>query len=112
MKGDLKHRNLQIINAYYQVMQVKDSIGETHELMLEIVDIPGGQSVHNVANWYLENTKVAILCYAINDRRSYEDINAWIDHIKDKEGLFSVILGNKSDLCAVREIPLIILKRL
>lgn len=104
-KGEQKVRNLLTANDYIQVMQIKDRSGETHELTLHIWDAAGDATVHHVAHLFLENTKVAVLCYAIDDQRSYEQLDAWIDHIKDKEGMFSVILGNKEDLSAHRSVP-------
>ena len=55
-------------NDYKHVMLVKDRSGETHEFSLFIWDSSGDAAIHRVAYLFLEQTKVAILCYAIDDR--------------------------------------------
>ena len=64
--------NTKVGDDYTHVMQIKDRAGVQHELKLHIWDAAGDAAVHHVAHLFLEGTKVAVLCYAIDDKRSYE----------------------------------------
>ena len=72
---------------------------------MHIWDAAGDHSVLNLAHLFIENTSVAVLCYAIDDKRSYEDLENWSEQIQDKDGMFTVCLGNKEDLAEHRSIP-------
>ena len=87
------------------VFKVKDANGATHELTLSIWDAAGDAAVHNVAHLFLEGARVAVLCYSIDDQRSYNQLTDWAEHIKEQEGMFSVVVGNKEDLSDNRAVP-------
>mmetsp|Transcript_28957 Transcript_28957/g.35857 ORF Transcript_28957/g.35857 Transcript_28957/m.35857 type:complete len:91 (-) Transcript_28957:380-652(-) len=70
MKGEPKTAT-KVGDDFLHVLTVKDSAGMTHELTLSIWDAAGDAAVHNVAHMFCEGAKVAVLCYAIDDQRSY-----------------------------------------
>lgn len=92
-------------NDYVHVFKVKDSQGLTHELTLSIWDAAGDAHVHNVAHLFMEGARCAVLCYSIDDQRSYNQLLDWAEHIKDQESMFSVVVGNKEDLADNRSVP-------
>ena len=92
-------------NDYVHVFKVKDSQGLTHELTLSIWDAAGDAQVHHVAHLFMENARCAVLCYSIDDHRSYNQLLDWAEHIKDQESMFSVVVGNKEDLADNRSVP-------
>ena len=92
-------------------MHVKDRQGATHELQLHIWDAAGDSSVLNLAHLFVEGTAVAVLCYAIDDQRSYDQLDNWAEQIRDRDGMFSVVLGNKEDLAEHRSVPQISVKK-
>ena len=102
-----------VMQDYTRVIQVKDSAGSQHDLQLNIWDAAGEAAVHNLAHLFLKNAQVGILCYAIDNKNSFEQLNEWLDHLKDKEGeMFIIIVGTKVDLSANRAVPAIFAKRL
>ena len=104
MKGNAKTQT-KTADDYTHVMHVKDRQGATHELQLHIWDAAGDSSVLNLAHLFVEGTAVAVLCYAIDDQRSFDQLDSWAEQIRDKEGMFSVVLGNKEDLSEHRSVP-------
>ena len=75
-------------------------------LHLEIWDTSGAESYRAVNKIYMRNIDIALLIYDITDRRSFEELNYWIQTVKEmnnKEVLFGVI-GNKNDLYEKRVI--------
>jgi len=76
-------------------------------LNLEIWDAAGDSSVHNLAHLFLSGAQVGVLCYAIDDKRSFDQLSEWHDHLKDRAGeMFIVIVGSKSDLADNRAVPI------
>lgn len=47
-----------------------------------------------------------MLCYAIDNKKSMDDLQEWHEHLENKsDELFIVIVGAKSDLAANRAVP-------
>lgn len=57
---------------------------------------------------FCNGAQVGVLCYAIDDKRSYDQLTDWLEHIldKDENEMFIVIVGSKSDLTDHRAVPL------
>ena len=99
---------------YTKAITVKDNSGKQHELTLNIWDAAGDERLHNLAHLFLGGAQVGVLCYAIDDKRSYDQLATWADHIADKaeDEMFTVIVGSKSDLTDHRAVPLHYAKRM
>ena len=98
MKGKPK-QNTKVMQDFTKVISVNDKQGHTHELTLNIWDAAGDQSVHNLAHLFLSGAQVGVLCYAIDDKRSFDQLSEWAEHLRDKqEEMFIVVVGTKSDL--------------
>ena len=73
--------------------------GRTQPLQLNIWDIAGEGDVHNLAHLFLRDTQVAVLCYSIASRQSFEMLDEWLEQLEEREDKFILFLvGNKSDL--------------
>ena len=95
-----------VMEDFTKQMEVTDDAGAKHQLRLNIWDAAGEGGVHNLAHLFLKEAKVGILCYAIDNKNSFDQMNEWYDHLKDKEGeMFIVIVGSKSDLTDNRAVP-------
>ena len=60
----------------------------------------------NIPNLY-KNVSIAIIVYAINDKKSYEVLETWYDILKEHSyGSIIFLIGNKNDLDKEREITI------
>lgn len=60
-----------------------------------------GQDVYKslIANFY-RSSSLAIICYSIDDRKSYDNASNWLNELKSNSllGTKIFLIGNKSDL--------------
>lgn len=105
MKGKPKDPT-KVMSDFTKAMTVTDREGRNHDLTLNIWDAAGDVSVHNLAHLFLNSAHVGVLCYAIDDKRSFDQLNEWAEHLRDKEDeMFIVIVGSKCDLVKNRAVP-------
>ena len=111
-RGRAKART-KVIEDYTKVVEVKDSQGQAHQLKLNIWDAAGEATVHNLAHLFLREAQVGILCFAIDNKNSFDQLNEWYEHLQDKQDeMFIVIVASKSDLTQNRAVPTIFAQRL
>ena len=55
---------------------------------------------------YFKGASGIIICYSINDRKSYEDITAWVQQLEENgvDNIPKIIVGNKCDLRNERKV--------
>ena len=69
------------------------------EIKLIIWDTAGQERFHSIAISSVKNSQGIILVFDITNRKSFEDLNMWIDDINNATDKVSIILfGNKCDL--------------
>ena len=71
------------------------------DIKLEIWDTAGQGKYRKVNKIFMKNTKIALLVYDITDKKTFEQLNYWINHVKDvnkNENIIFGIAANKSDL--------------
>jgi Ras-related protein Rab-6A len=75
------------------------TFGET-EVTLHIWDTAGQEIYRSLAPQSLRNSHIAIIVFDLTSRESFDDINFWIDQIRNntRELPYIHICGNKSDL--------------
>mgnify|MGYP000514778478 CR=1 FL=1 len=56
-----------VIQDYTKLVQVDD-----HKVQLNIWDAAGDASVHNLAHLFLTDARVGVLCYAIDNKKSFD----------------------------------------
>ena len=77
----------------------EDENGTRTNLRMRIWDAAGDNSVGNLAHLFVRDVQCGILVYAINSRKSFDQIEDWFEHLKDRRDEMALILvGNKSDL--------------
>ena len=68
-----------------------------------------GQEVYRALNkMFIKDSKIIILVFAINNRKSFEEINFWINCVKDnleENKYIMALVANKSDLLEEQEVP-------
>ena len=78
-----------------------DKIFNKKKYTLNIWDTAGQERYQSLAQTYLKNAQIILLVYSITNKKSFEDLNTWLDLIRDKNGKDGYSLGiaaNKSDL--------------
>lgn len=78
-------------------------VGEK-KVKLQIWDTAGQERFGKLSQSYYRGAHGFILCYAINDRKSFERIEFWIEEIRKygKEDACVILVGLKSDLSEER----------
>lgn len=56
-----------VIQDYTKLIQVDE-----HKVQLNIWDAAGDASVHNLAHLFLTDARVGVLCYAIDNKKSFD----------------------------------------
>jgi len=90
---------------------VKSSIGvdslikeieiENIKIKFELWDTPGQDRYKNVNKIFMKNTDIALIVYDITNKKSFENLNFWINLVKEVNENRNLIIGiaaNKSDL--------------
>ena len=74
---------------------------ENKKIQLEIWDTPGQDKYNHVNKIFMKNTKIALIVYSIIDKKSFENLDKWINIVKEVNKNEEVIFGiaaNKSDM--------------
>ena len=63
-----------------------------------------------ISNTNIKNAHIVLIIFAINNKKSFEEIDYWYNYIKDNvgkdgKGYIVALVGNKSDLYEDQEIP-------
>ena len=69
-------------------------------IKLQIWDTCGQEAYRSLINSFYRNSSLAMIVYAINDEKSYKNIEVWLNEIRTIVGLEAKVylIGNKSDL--------------
>ena len=80
-------------------VDTKFKLNDGKEIKLIIWDTAGQERFHSIAISSVKNSQGIILVYDITNRKSFEDLNMWINDINNATDKASIILfGNKCDL--------------
>ena len=80
-------------------VDTKFKLNDGKEIKLVIWDTAGQERFHSIAITSVKNSQGIILVYDITNRKSFEDLNMWINDINNATDKASIILfGNKCDL--------------
>ena len=77
---------------YFEVNGVK--------IKLQVWDTCGQEMYRSLIQGFYRNTALTLLIYAVNDEKSYDDLNEWLKDIKNncEKEMPIFLLGNKCDL--------------
>ena len=81
--------------------------GEEKEIKVKIWDTAGQEKFKSISTQYIKNCDGILLIYAINNKKTFENIENWlneIEHKKKKNNIPLVLIGNKIDLEKEREV--------
>jgi small GTP-binding protein len=76
------------------------------KILLETWDTCGQESFKCIVNMFYKRAKLAILVYSIDNRKSFEGINFWLNELRINSGEQTklILIGNKTDLDDKREV--------
>jgi len=77
-------------------------------IKLQIWDTAGAESFHSITRSYYRDMAVALLVYDLTCRESFSSVGEWLGEIRSQAcnaNLVIVLVGNKLDLEAQREVP-------
>ena len=76
------------------------------KILLQTWDTCGQESFKCIVNMFYKRAKLAILVYSIDNRKSFEGINFWLNELRDNSGEHTklILIGNKTDLDDKREV--------
>ena len=77
------------------LMTMKDG----NEMKIIIWDTAGQERFHSISSTTIKNSQGIIVCFAINDRDSFNNVLQWLQDIRDVSSKIPIVLfGNKCDL--------------
>lgn len=73
---------------------------EGEKVKVQIWDTAGQEQYHSITTSYFKNTAAALLVYDVSSRSSFEDIQVWLNELKQNshEGVAITLIGNKCDM--------------
>ena len=75
-------------------------------IKLQIWDSAGQEKFKSLIPNYIRGASLVILVYDISNKKSFDNLNSWIEFINNYENTNIVICGNKIDLKNKREVSL------
>ena len=74
---------------------------------IRLWDTAGQEQYKSLTKLFIKDTRIAILVYAIDDEKSFNEINDWLKLVKSiNEGdIICAVVANKSDLASNNTIP-------
>ena len=82
------------MNNESKFVQINENI-----VKLQIWDTAGQEKYRSMSRKGYQNADAIILIYSVDDKKSFEGINTWVEDIKtnSKENILTILLGNKID---------------
>ena len=85
----------------------KDIIVNNKKYTYNLWDTAGQEVYRSLSKLYLENAKIVLIVFALDNKKSFKETDFWINNTKEslKEGKYMMALvGNKSDLLDEQEV--------
>ena len=89
------------IDKQEATMKMKD--GE--EMKIIIWDTAGQERFHSISSSTIKNSQGIIVCFALDDKKSFENVVSWLEDIREVSAKIPIVLfGNKCDIVEGRKI--------
>ena len=99
MDGEFTTNRLCTIDADFKIKSL--AIDEFSSAKITIWDTCGQERYRSITRGYFKDAHGIILVYDIADKRSFTDLDLWLDEVKKnviKEDISIILIGNKIDL--------------
>ena len=93
-----------LISSYYE----SEIIIQNKKYIYTLWDTAGQEVYRSLNKSFIKDSKIVILVFAINNRKSFEEIDYWINSVKEsleENKYIMALVANKSDLFDEQEIP-------
>ena len=99
-----KERESTLITSFYQ----NDKIIQDKKYTYALWDTAGQEEYRSINKSFVKNSQIVIIVFGINDRKSFEEVDFWVNYVKDileKDKYILAVVANKSDLIDKQEVP-------
>ena len=93
-----------LISSYYE----SEIIIQNKKYIYTLWDTAGQEVYRSLNKTFIKDSKIVILVFAINNRKSFEEIDYWMNSVKEsleENKYIMALVANKSDLFDEQEIP-------
>ena len=93
-----------LISSYYE----SEIIIQNKKYVYTLWDTAGQEVYRSLNKSFIKDSKIVILVFAINNRKSFEEIDYWINSVKEsleENKYIMALVANKSDLIEEQEVP-------
>jgi small GTP-binding protein len=117
--GDSKTGKTSIINRYLgqefsidmisnigiDKQEVIKKMKDGNEMKIIIWDTAGQERFHSISSGTIKNSQGIIVCFALNDRNSFNNVLTWLQDVREISSKIPIVLfGNKCDLIEERKV--------
>ncbi|XP_042656255.1 ras-related protein Rab-44 [Tyto alba] len=87
--------------------QVKNLVVDNERFALRLWDSAGQERYHSITKQFFRKADGVVLMYDITSEYSFSDVRYWLSCIQEgaEEGVAILLLGNKTDCAAERQVP-------
>ena len=89
------------VNCVTKNVTIKLDNNESKEIKLKIWDTAGQERFKSISVQYIKNCLGILLVYAIDNEKSFENIETWMKEVEEKssnKNMCLVLIGNKCDM--------------
>ena len=93
-----------LISSYYE----SEIIIQNKKYIYTLWDTAGQEVYRSLNKSFIKDSKIVILVFAINNRKSFEEIDYWMNSVKEsleENKYIMALVANKSDLIEEQEVP-------
>ena len=99
-----KDNEITLSSSYYE----SNIIIQDKKYLYSLWDTAGQEVYRSMNKLFINDSRIVIIVFAIDDRKSFEEIDFWVNFVRDilEQGKYIMALvGNKSDLFENQQIP-------
>ena len=117
--GDSQTGKSSILNVYlgndftYDILSnigidkqsVEKEMKDGNKIKIIFWDTAGQERFHSLSSGTIKNSQGIIICFALNDKQSFENVVLWLEDVRNvSEKIPIVLFGNKCDLVDERKV--------
>ena len=117
--GDSQTGKSSILNVYlgndftYDILSnigidkqsVEKQMKDGNKIKIIFWDTAGQERFHSLSSGTIKNSQGIIICFALNDKQSFENVVLWLEDVRNvSEKIPIVLFGNKCDLVNERKV--------
>ena len=94
-----------ISNIGIDKQEVIKKMKDGNEMKIIIWDTAGQERFHSISSGTIKNSQGIIVCFALNDRSSFDNVLTWLQDVREISSKIPIVLfGNKCDLIEERKV--------